>query len=129
MTALSRTAGQSGALFEVNGTIANNATWAEDIFFFEAGVGMVISDLDWKFTFRSDPNNDAADLTLAIGDGLSVENDSDGNATILRITVAAGSLSAYLGDYTADLASELDDATVVLWAHGIVTFTRNPVTF
>lgn len=129
MTALARSSGASGALFDVSGTVANNATWSEDIYFFEAGAGMDISGLDWKLTIRSDPNSDAADYTLTIGGGLSIEDDDDSNPTILRINVAAGTLSSYFGDYIADLAAQDTDDKVTLWAHGVITFTRNPVSF
>lgn len=129
MTALNRSAGQSGALFELNGTIANNATWSEDIYFIEDGAGMVLTGLTFKFTFRSDPNSDAADLTLSTADSLSIVADSNGVYSILRIAVTAGDLSGYLGDYIADIASQDVTDVVTFWAHGTVTFTRNPVTF
>lgn len=127
--ALARTAGQSGALFEISGEIANNATWYEDIYFSESGAPLNISGLTWKMTFRADPNSDSADLTLSTDDSLSIEDDDDGYHRILRINVTAGNLSSYVGDYICDLAAQDSDDKVTLYAHGIVTFTRNPVAF
>lgn len=129
MTALVRSSGASGALYNVSGTVANNATWAEDIYFRDGGVATVITGLEFKFTFRSDPNSDAADLTLSTSDSLSIVADSNGVNSILRISIAAGDLSGYFGDYVADLASKDVSDVVTLWAHGEVTFTRNPVSF
>jgi hypothetical protein len=130
MSFLAKNVGASGALFEISGTVANNATWEEDIYFMEAGVGMDISDLDWKMTFRSVPDSTTADLTLSIDEStLSIENDDDSVMSILRITVTPGILSNFIGDYIADLAAQDTDDKVTLWAHGTVSFTPNPVTF
>jgi hypothetical protein len=130
MSFLAKNVGASGALFEISGVVANNATWSEDIYFMEAGVGMDISDLDWKMTFRSVPDSTTADLTLSIDEStLSIENDDDSVMSILRITVTPGILSNFIGDYIADLAAQDTDDKVTLWAHGTVSFTPNPVTF
>lgn len=130
MVSLARDAQSSGALFELNGTVANNATWSEDIYFTEEGSAMDISGLDWKMTFRSCGESDTADFTLAIGSGLSIVEDADaGVDRILRITVAPGTLSSYSGDYVCDLASQDVADVVTLWAHGTVSFRSNPVTF
>ena len=130
MTALARGNGAGGALFEMSGEIPNNGTWAEDIYFSEAGAPLDISGLDWKLTFRSDPLNTSADLTLSTSDGtLEVVEDDDGFNRVLRIAVAAGELSSYRDDYIADLASQDVAGAVTLYAHGIVTFTQNPVVF
>ena len=120
----------TGALFEISGTVATNATWSEDIYFSEAGAAMDISDLDWKMTFRQDPLSDSADVTLSISAGtLSIVADSNGDTRILRISVPAGTLNSYSGDFTADLASQDAADAVILWGHGIVTLTLNPVVF
>ena len=130
MTAHARSVGASGALFEISGSVANNATWSEDIFFFEAGVGMDISELDWKMTFRCNPNSLTAELTLSISGGtLSIEDDANSVPSILRINVPVGTLSNFSGDYIADLAAQDAADKVTLWAHGIISFTPNPVTF
>jgi hypothetical protein len=131
MTSLARNAGQSGALFDLAGTVATNATWAEDIYFTEAGAAFDLTDLDFKMTFRCSPENTSADFTLSTDDGtLSIVEDADsGVDRVLRITVTAGDLSALDGDYIADLASRDVAGVVILWAHGIVSFRPNPVTF
>ncbi len=129
MTSLARSNGFTGALFDVSGTVANNSTWVEDIYFSEAGTPTDISGLSWKMTFRSDPRSTSAEFSLTTSDSLSVEDDADGYHRILRINVTAGNLSNYVGDYIADLASQDVDGVVTLWAHGIITFARNPVSF
>jgi len=125
----SRTDGASGALFAVEGAVARNATWADDINFFENGAGLDISLLDWKLQLRADPEQDSADLELTISDGLSIQLDGAGVSSILRINVPASDLAALRGDYTMDLASQDSTDAVIAWAHGILTFTRNPVTW
>ena len=129
MTALARTSGATGALFEVSGSVAHNSTWTEDIYFSEAGTPVNLTGLSWKLTLRGDPRSDVADITLTTSDYLSVADDADGYHRILRINVPAGSLSSYTGDYIADIASQDGSGVVTLWAHGIITLTRNPITF
>ena len=91
---------------------------------------MLLTGLSFQMTFRKSEDDTSADITLSTADGtLSIENDDDGFARILRITATAGTFSGYLGDYVADIASQDADEVVTLWAHGIVTFTNNPVTF
>lgn len=128
--ALFRDAGESGALFEVSGTIPTGATWSEDIYFSESGAASDLTGLDFKMTFRADPDNTGADITLSISGGeLTIVDDDDGNARILRIGVTADTLDGYSGDYICDLASQDENGTVTLWAHGVVTFRQNPVKF
>lgn len=130
MVSLAKDSQSSGALFEVNGTIANNATWSEDIYFSEAGAAMDISGLDWKMTFRRDGGSSTAEFTLGIGSGLSIVEDTDaGVDRILRIVVVPGTISSYSGDYICDLASQDVSDVVTLWAHGVISFRPNPVTF
>jgi hypothetical protein len=130
MTSLARGNGRSGALFDLSGEIANNATWSEDIYFSESGAPSLLTGLSFKMTFRCRDDDTAAYLTLSTDTGaLSIQNDDDGYARILRISVTAGDLASYRGDYIADLASKDVANSVTLWANGIVTFTPNPVSF
>jgi hypothetical protein len=130
MTSLARNGGEAGALFDLAGTVATNATWSEDIYFTEAGAPFDISDLDWKLTFRRDGEATSADITLSTAAGtLAVAADDNGHARILRIDVGAGALNACEGEYVADLASKDGAGAVLLWAHGMISFRPNPVTF
>lgn len=131
MVSLARDAGTSGAYFEVSGAVANNATWQETIYFMEAGSPMVLTGLSFKMTFRCDGESDSADLTLSTDGGtLSIIADADsGIANNLYINVPAGSLSGYRGDYIVDIASEDVAGVVTPWAHGVVSFRPNPVSF
>jgi len=131
MAALARGNGDHGALLDMSGTIANNATWNEPIYFTDNGTAIDISDRAWKMTFRANGNADSADFTLSTAAGtLAIEAGSSGTSNVLRITVAAGELDSYRGDYVADLAAQVTvGGAVTLWAHGIVTFRPNPVTF
>ena len=129
MTSLARHTGEAGALFEVSGTVPTNATWNEDIYFTEDGAPFDISEMDWKLTLRN-PDNSSADVTLSTAAGtLSIEDDGDGHDRILRISVAAGTLNSYQGDYVMDLASKDPADKVTLWAHGVVSLRPNPVVF
>lgn len=124
-----RTNGDSGALFEMSGTVPINATWLEDIYFTEAGAPMDLTGLDFKLTLRGSQDSDAAAYTLSIAAGtLSIEADSSAVDRILRITVQPGTLSE-VGDFIADIASEDGAGVVTHWAHGTVSLRNNPVTF
>ena len=130
MTSLARSGGDAGALFDLSGTVATNATWSEDIYFTEAGAPFDISELDWKLTFRSDGEAASADITLSTDAGtLAVMADDNGHTRVLRIHVAAGALNACEGECVADLASKDGNGAVLLWAHGTISFRPNPVTF
>lgn len=121
---------ESGALFDVSGTVANNATWAEDIYFIENGSGMSLTGLSFKMTFRYSGDDDSAALTLSTGGGgLSIVNDGASVSSILRITAPPSTLSGMEGDYICDLASQDQSDVVTLYAHGLVSFRRNPVSF
>jgi hypothetical protein len=129
MTSIARTSGSSGALFDVSGTVPVNATWAEDIYFTEYADPFVLTGLSFKMTFRRAPDQTSADYTLSTDAGtLSIEDDADSYARVLRITVTPGTFTE-VGDYIADLASEDTANKVISWAHGIVSFRKNPVTF
>lgn len=123
--------GNSGALFELSGTVPTNATWSEDIYFTQNGEPMDISGLSWKMSFRqSDRESSSGEFSIATSDGtLSVVADADGYMRVLRVSVAAGTFNEYCGDFIADLASKDVANQVDLWAHGVVTFRPNPVVF
>lgn len=127
MTSLARSTGNAGALFDISGTVPTNATWDEDIYFMEAGQPYDITELDWKMTFRSGSGDTSAEFTLSTDDGTLVITGDDDN--VLRITVTAGTLNSYNGDYVADLAARDAADKVTLWGHGTVTFLPNPVSF
>lgn len=129
MTSLARDGHSSGALFDLSGTIATNATWTEDIYFSEAGAPFTLTGLSFKMTFRCNDENTSADFTLSTDAGTLVITTDDNSVQVLRINVAAGALNSYEGEYVADLASRDANGLVILWAHGIITFRPNPVTF
>lgn len=131
MTSLARTSGASGAYFYVSGEVANNATWQENIYFMETGSPMVLTGLSFEMTFRCNGESDSSDFKLSTSAGtLAVQADPDsGIANILYINVPKGTLSTYRGDYVCDLASEDVAGVVTPWAHGIVSFRPNPVSF
>lgn len=122
---------ESGALFDISGTVANNATWDEDIYFTQDAAPLDITGLSFKMTFRCRERYDSAALTLSTDAGtLLIVNDTDSGVNrILRIAVPAGSLNGYCGDFVCDLASQDAAEKVFLWGHGIVTFRPNPVAF
>ncbi len=129
MTSLARGNGDSGALFELSGTVPSNATWSEYIYFREDGAVMPITGLEFKMTLRSDPESDSADITLSTASGtLVITTDPDG-VQVLQVLATAGTLNSYRGDFVADLASQDDNAVVTLWAHGILSIRPNPVSF
>lgn len=121
-------AGQSGAESDISGTIAINATWSEDIYFFDSdGAAMDISNLDFEFQFRSDAEDTGATITLSTADTtLTLVADSGSVISILRILVDPGTFTAYVGDMVADLVATDATDNVTLYGHGIVTFTNNP---
>lgn len=129
MTAIARS-GESGALFNISGEVSNNSTWDEYIYFFEAGVGMVLTGLSFQLQFRerADATDAFLDLTTAASE-LVITNDDGGNATILRINVPYTTISDLDGDYICDLVGKDGDAKITHWAHGIVTFRQNPIAF
>lgn len=130
MTIIARSAGDSGALFDLSGTISNNATWDELIYFTEAGVGMVLTGLTFRLQFREHPSDTSAALDLTTTDGeLVIANDDAGLPTILRINVAYTVISGLEGDYIADLVSKDADDKLTHWASGVVTFKQSPIAF
>lgn len=131
MTSIARFSGGSGALFEISGFVPTNATWSEDIYFSENGAPTSLTGLEFKMTFRSCEGEESAYITLTTDDGtLSIVEDEDsGIERILRISVPAGTYSSYEGDFICDLASKDAQDTVTLWAHGVVTLRKNPVSW
>lgn len=122
--------GNSGALFAISGEVANNATWDEYIYFSQAGSGMVLTGLAFQFQFRSDGNSTSADLTLTTAASqLTITNDDNGAATVLRINVPYTTISGLEGDYVADLVSKDTDNKLTAWAHGVVSFRQSPIAF
>lgn len=123
-------AGDSGALFTISGTVSNNATWDELIYFYENGAGLDISGLSFQLQIRADAldTSASATLTTAAGD-LVITNDDGGNPTILRINVPYTSISALEGDYLMDLVSKDTDDKIVHWGHGLVNFRQSPTAF
>lgn len=130
MTRIVQSNGQSGALFDMSGVVPTNATWEEDIYFTENGAAMPLTGLAFRLTLRADSESDSADITLSTAAGtLQIVDDDDGNDRVLRINVTAGTLNSYVGDFTADLASQDGDGKVMHWAHGVITLRPNPVSF
>jgi hypothetical protein len=128
MTSLARSGGSAGALFDVSGIVPINATWAEDIYFMEAGAAMDLTDLAFKLTLRAGPDQDSAVYTLSTAAGTLAVTTDDDAVEILRITVPPGTFTE-VGDFIADLASQDGNDVVTHWAHGIVSLRKNPVTF
>lgn len=123
-------AGGSGALFEISGTVSNNATWDELIYFFENGSGMDISDKSFQIQIREDSPDTSALVTLSTAAGdLVITNDDGGNPTILRINVPYTAISSLQGDYIVDLVSKDSNNTLVHFGHGVVLFRQSPVAF
>jgi hypothetical protein len=122
--------GESGALFELSGTVSNNATWDEYIYFLQSGAGMELSDLSFQFQFRRRAESTTTDLALTTASGdLSIADDDRGNPTILHVNVPYTAISGMCGDYVADLVSKDADDKLTHWGHGIVTFRPSPVAF
>lgn len=129
MSALARTAGESGAQCEISGTVPIYAKWSEDIYMRDPdGAPMDLTGLDFYFQFRSDACSTSADVTLSTDAGtLSIEDDAGSVASILRISADAGTFSSYVGDMVADLVCVDQNGDETLYAHGIVSFRNNPV--
>ncbi len=120
----------SGALFSLSGSVSNNATWDEYIYFQQSGAGMLLTGLSFQFQFRTDPANTSAILTLSTAGGeLTIVNDDNSVATILRINVPYTTISGLIGDYCADLVSKDADGKLTHWASGVVSFSQSPVAF
>ncbi len=125
-------AGDSSALFEIAGTVANNATWDELIYFYENGAGMDISGLSFQLQIRNDSSDTSASVTLSTTDSqLVIAADDGGVSSILRINVPYSTISGLEGDYIADLVSKdtSNDDKLVHWGHGILNFRQSPIAF
>ena len=120
----------SGALQELSGTISNNATWDEYIYFLENGAGVTLTGLSFQFQFRKCDGSTSADLTLTTAASqLVITNDDNAVPSILRINVPYTTISGLAGDYIADLVAKDASDKLVHYAHGVVTFQQNPVAF
>jgi hypothetical protein len=119
----------SGAESVVTGVVSAHASWREDLYFFSPdGTPMDLAGLDFEFQFRDSQCSSGSNVVLSIDEGsLSIEEDEGSVASILRIDAEPGKFSAYAGDMTADLVSVDIDGNVLHRAHGVVTFTNDPV--
>lgn len=129
-----------GAETTISGEVSVNATWAEDIYFFDPdGAAMDISDLDFQLQFRHTgttydygwvaPSSTAsAEVVLSTDDDLSLVADEGAIISILRIEVAVGHFQNYAGDMIADLVAIDGDDRVIHYGHGVVSFRANPAT-
>jgi len=111
----------------LSGIVSNGATWAEDVEITEDGIAVSGSpgSWTWRFIFRQSYDN-VAFLTLSTADG-TLAIIEGATSTILQIRVPYSSLSGMDGAYFADLASLDGSNTLTHWAHGIVTFTNEPL--
>lgn len=122
--------GESGALLHMTIVVSNNATWDENYYFQQAGVGMQISNLSFQLQFRRCPDATTSDLVLSTAEGqLTIIEDDGGNETILRVNVPYTTISGMCGDYIVDLVSKDPDEKLTHWAHGTATFRQSPVSF
>lgn len=121
---------RTAAECQITGEISANADWNEDIYFFGPdGSAQDLTDLDFYMQFRCDPKQDAADITLSTDDGtLSLEDDGGSVTSILRITVADGVFSNYIGDMILDIVSVDAAGTKTHCGHGVVTILNDPAT-
>lgn len=126
---LFRSAGDSGALQEVTGTISNNTTWDEYIYFIEDGAAVDLTGLSFEFQFRESPESGAATVkVLSTADSeLVITADSGGTNSILRINVPYTTINALDGDYIADLVAKDAADKLIHYASGVVTFRPSPV--
>jgi|GEM_PF-3892839 len=107
-----------------SGVVETGETWSEDIEITLNGDPYPdIDDHTWKMVFYRSPGC-PADLTLSSGSGLSIAN------SVLSVRAAQSRLSSMCGDYFCDITSTdasptVDGApNVILWARGIVTFSK-----
>lgn len=117
---------ESGALFIWSKTLANNASWLEDLQLYEDDEAMSWADLTVRITLRECKSGSPV-LTLESGDGTIALKSGDD--TTLQITVAPAMLSGLCGDYIGDIAYKDTDENVFLLAHGTVTVRNNPPVF
>jgi hypothetical protein len=122
--------GSAGAETVISGEISIHSTWSEDIYFFQSsdGSAMDLTGLDFRMQFRCSADQENADVTLSIDAGtLSIEEDDGSVDSILRITVPAGTFSAYDGDMVCDLIGIDQSDNITHYGHGLVTFRNSPV--
>jgi hypothetical protein len=128
MTEIARGAGLSGAESNLSGEIAAYTHWSEDIYFYNTdGTEADISGQTFYFQFRQDPDQTGSDVTLSTTGYLSIVASTSGTSNILRISVPSGTFSSYKRDMIADLVVVDSTGNETLYAHGVVSFTNNPV--
>lgn len=109
----------------VTGVVDSDASWSEDIEITQNGEPYPdINDHSWEMTFYRSAGC-PADLTLSTSQGtLSIAN------SLLSIRVAPSRMSSMCGDYLCDLKSTDASPTIdgaaneILWARGVVTFSK-----
>lgn len=135
---LQHTAGDSGALFEMSGTISNNATWDEYIYFWEDGAAVDLTGLSFELQFRKCQENtlssDGSVLSTSLimstaGGELVLTADANSITSIVRINVPYTTINGLCGDYITDLVAKDANAKLIHYANGVVTFRKNPVAF
>lgn len=123
-------AGGTGALLTISGTVSNNATWDELIYFYENGAGMDISGFSFQLQIRNDSLDTSAETTLSTSGGhLVITNDDGGDPTILRINTPYTTISAIQGDKIVDLVGKDSSNRLTHFGHGVVLFRQAPTTF
>lgn len=129
MTGIARGAGESGAENTISGAIPAFTHWAEDLYFRDADGEMSLTGLSFRLQFRQSADQTGADVTLSsTGSELSIVASTSGTSSILRISVASGTFSAWTQDMVADLVCIDSTGNTTLYAHGVVSFVNNPVT-
>lgn len=123
-------AGGSGALFDISGTVSNNATWDQSIYFYQGGAGIDLTGLSFELQFRQDQIATSAQVTLSTAAGdMTITNVAGGISNVLRINVPYTRISGLVGDYVTDLVSKDASDVLVHWGHGVMLFRQAPVAF
>ena len=124
-----RKAGNISAEAYISGEISTYADWNEDIYFFDPdGAAMSLTGIAFYMQFRSDPEQESADVTLSTAAGtLSLVADSGAVTSILRIDADDALFSSYIGDMVVDLLGVDGSDVKTHYGHGVVTFTNSPV--
>jgi len=125
-----RRVGNTAAECAMSGEISARADWNEDIYFFDPdGAAMSLTGITFYMQFRSDPDQESADVTLSTTAGtLSLVADDGAVTSILRIDVDDDVFSNYIGDMTVDLVGVDASSVKTHYGHGIVTVLNDPAT-
>ena len=109
----------------VTGVVDSDVSWSEDIEITQNGEPYPsIDDHVWEMEFYKAPGY-SSELTLSTTSGTLAIADS-----LLSIRVAGSRMSKMFGDYYCDLKSTDSSPTVdgsanvILWARGVVTFSK-----